>query len=81
MYALTWYHDPWRLISTAVGALALGVPTSQDGIEASIKEQAGDSHPRYRCATPQEYVHKFALPPYVRRSAADQRLGAVTGTT
>jgi hypothetical protein len=64
VHALTYYRDDWRLISTAVAALALAIRVADDEWTADIA-RPGNSHPRYRCTNAQEYIRAFALPPYV----------------
>ena len=60
--ALTLYRDDERLITTALAARALAVPSSDGGDEAGREPVA--PHVRYGCADVAEYVLRHALLPY-----------------
>ncbi|MBF0307158.1 MAG: hypothetical protein HQL41_16085 [Alphaproteobacteria bacterium] len=62
LVAVTLYEDGWRMIGTAVAAMALSAPCD-DGVEAP--EVAGPAHPRYRAPDIGAYLAGFALPPYL----------------
>lgn len=66
LLALTLYQDGWRMIGTALAAMALSVPCD-DGIEAPLV--ARPAHPRYRAPDIGAYLAGFALPPYVEAGA------------
>lgn len=68
-YAISYYVDRHKLISTAIATLALSEEASptrshqepDKNVPAVLK-----SHPRYACSYQSEYITRFALPPYVR---------------
>jgi hypothetical protein len=66
-YGVSLYADSFRLISTAVSALALSADGQAPGTKAlAASPRRAEAHPRYRCPTLQDYLRGFALPPYVR---------------
>lgn len=68
-HALSLYRDQHRVILAAVTALALQVDCRVDDAEP-LPGRGEGAHPRYRCPSPQEYVARFALPPYLRGMTA-----------
>lgn len=66
-YALTLYHDPHRLVSTAVAQLALAVNSLPVDDEADWRIR-GPVHPRYCHHDQADYISQCGLPPYVGTS-------------
>jgi hypothetical protein len=60
-YALTFYRDDERLISTAVAALALSTPADDNGSAAEAFADVGIPHGRYGCREISDYIRAFAL--------------------
>jgi hypothetical protein len=68
-YAISYYVDRHKLISTAIATLALSEEASptrsnqetDKNVPAVLK-----SRPRYGCANQSEYIRRFALPPYAK---------------
>lgn len=66
-HAISLYFDSHKMISTAVAALALSVECSPADQDADwIPRQV--CHHRYQCRDHEEYIQKFALPPYVQNN-------------
>lgn len=60
------YVDSHRMITTALGALALSVNSKSEISDiATLPEMK--SHLRYRCSNHTEYIANFALPPYLKQ--------------
>jgi hypothetical protein len=83
-FAISLYVDSHRIITTAICALALSemtesrgsmahsqsesqIPESQVALERDHK-YLPESHPRYRCKSQIEYITRWALPPYTRKT-------------
>jgi hypothetical protein len=64
-HALTLYEDTFRMIETALRALALAEPADPSVCDLPSAAERAACHARYRCATVVEYVARHALPPYV----------------
>ncbi|MEL6928504.1 MAG: hypothetical protein AAFO95_07710 [Cyanobacteria bacterium J06600_6] len=60
------YLDTYKIISTAMGALALSV--SADADTDLVDVPPIQPHPRYRCSNQTEYIANFALPPYLKNA-------------
>jgi hypothetical protein len=71
-YELTLYRDDHRLMTTALAALALAEDCTIDRADPTAPASA---HARYRAVDHQDYVRRFALPPYVTAAGggADRR--------
>jgi hypothetical protein len=67
-HALTLYEDTFRMIETALRALALAEPADPAVCDLPGAAERAACHARYRSATVVEYVVRHALPPYVRES-------------
>ncbi len=66
VYAVSFYEDRQRAISTSLAVLALTRSGPPDERDAAPPTQHQDGcHARYRCEDHTEYVASFALPPYV----------------
>jgi hypothetical protein len=65
-HELTLYHDQHHVVFTALAALALAAPADRDEEDARTP---GVPHPRYRCSSLEDYLARFALPPYTTRHA------------
>ena len=65
-HEISLYVDSYRMIATAVGALALSV-NSKSEISDVVNLPEIKSHPRYRCGNHTEYIANFALPPYLKQ--------------
>lgn len=64
------YLDPHKMISTAVGALALAIDAEAN---SDISERHKiQPHPRYRCLNHTEYITNFALPPFIHNSSVTE---------
>lgn len=65
-HGISFYDDSYRIITTAVTALALAEKCYSTNRDINLIEIARmDSHPRYQCRSHSEYIAKFALPPYL----------------
>jgi hypothetical protein len=70
-HGISYYVDTYRMIATAVAALALDAkcwPINCDTHLVHMRRM--DSHPRYQCRSHSEYIAKFALPPYLSAIAS-----------
>jgi hypothetical protein len=61
-FAISYYIDQHKFISTAAATLALSEESSS---ENDIQNRMLDTHPRYLCQSHAEYIKNFALPPYL----------------
>ena len=67
------YLDTHKMISTALGALALSVDSKSEISDvATLSERK--THPRYCCGNHTEYIAKFALPPYLKQEETKTNL-------
>jgi hypothetical protein len=65
-HGISFYDDSYRIITTAVAALALAEKCYSANRDINLIEMARmDSPPRYQCRSHSEYIAKFALPPYL----------------
>jgi hypothetical protein len=70
-HGISYYVDTYRMIATAVAALALDekcCPTNRDTNLIHMTQM--EKHPRYQCRNHSEYIAKFALPPYLSAVAS-----------
>jgi hypothetical protein len=85
-YAMSYYADQHKIVSTALVAMALegidGSDAPAEGGEATPAEYSGvrargeqNAHPRYRCNTQEEYIARYAQPPYLKKSNLLQKEG------
>lgn len=65
VHELSLYRDGQRSILCAAAAVALAVPCDATRPDHNLEHRAA-AHPRYGCATLEEYLTRFALPPYAR---------------
>jgi hypothetical protein len=63
--ALTWYRDEGHAVTAAVAALALA-DSEAAGIDAATLGSGMRAHPRYLAHSAEDYVTRFALPPYLQ---------------
>lgn len=65
-FAISYYIDSHRILTTAVVTLALSkeCESTSQAIDKIDKREA-KRHPRYRCHNHLEYITTFALPPYI----------------
>ena len=63
VHELSLYHDTYRIITTALAALALSEQCSA-GLNDCEALPPINPHARYSCPSHSEYVAKFALRPY-----------------
>ena len=64
------YLDTHKIISTAMGALALSVDVGDEENIADLPQI--QPHPRYRCRNHTEYIANFALPPYLKQEVSQK---------
>lgn len=69
------YEDTHRHIMTAVAALALLEDAGDTAAAPALPAPSARAapHPRYACVDAADYIARFALPPYVARSALAAR--------
>jgi hypothetical protein len=65
LFAISYYIDQYKIISTAVAALALA---EEHRTKEEIPATASQNHPRYICQNQAEYIQAFALPAYIQDS-------------
>ena len=65
-HEISLYVDAYKMIATAVGALALSVNSNSEISDIATLPEI-NSHPRYCCRNHTEYITSFALPPYLKR--------------
>ncbi|MEH2242768.1 hypothetical protein [Nostoc sp.] len=65
-HGISYYVDSYRMIATAVAALALDEKCCSTNRDRDLIHMTRiESHPRYQCPSHSEYIAKFALPPYL----------------
>jgi hypothetical protein len=72
MHELSLYRDGFRMVFAGVVASALAIEGDGDDADESVRKS--DVHPRYRCLSVDDYIMKFALPPYL-----ESKTGACLG--
>jgi hypothetical protein len=79
LHAISFYFDHHKMITTAVGALALSIEyqASAHGLilDEMVRQRLESHprcHPRYQCHTHEEYIQRFALPPYSLSKATNE---------
>jgi len=64
-HEVTLYLDEYRIIATAVAALALSEECDCADPATCEEPEPTDVHPRYKCQHHVGYIARFALPPYL----------------
>lgn len=80
-HSISLYLDTYRMITTAISALALSQNSNPNIREVSWNSSSSSCHSRYQCRNHSEYVAKFALPPYLQDLEAYNPHSAPQGAT
>jgi hypothetical protein len=68
-YAISFYWDSHRMITTGLAGLALSEKCMSASRDPELKDQPGLARqPRYQCSSHSAYIAGFALPPYLKEA-------------
>lgn len=68
LHELSLYRDRFKLVLGGLASLALAAPCDLAEPDPELRAHS-EVHPRYRCASLDQYVARFALPPYLGAQA------------